>query len=115
MSETFQEENLLGNDPPEKIFFQVYIKYNPKNELNNHIDRDSLVMESDTIANYPKAYEIAEDKAMDIHEKNENSNIVFLDDGEIYDEYLIVVTDGNGEEIARLGIQGTDYRNNTIH
>lgn len=113
------EEVLLGDNPPEKIAFQVIIDYETflHRDIFGVIPSDSLVQESDPILSFPEAMEIAKEVASEVGQKFSDSKIVDIeDDGTDWaDGFLFLVTDSVNEIIAGIAVETLDYREETIH
>lgn len=99
---------------PEKVYFQVMIEYEDC-EATSEIPEDSRSLESEILANYPKAVEVAQHTIQAIHGQFKGSSLVELELDEMVDGYHLLVVDDAGSRIAKVGIAGYDYSEETIH
>ena len=111
--------------PPEsmeaKIYFQVVVDYNKeliKSMIpKSHADKVEEMgpVESIALGSYDEADQLAHKIVGIIHDKFPGSDVKELEPEEQKDEYNVWVKHPNGAPIAKVGVIGISYSEETIH
>ena len=98
----------------QRIFFQVSIEYEDC-AATQVIPEDSRSLESAPIGDFPKATIAAQKTIKKLHSMFPGMHLVELDLDDTPDGYHLLVVDGDGSNVVKVGITMTDYSSETIH
>ena len=109
------EPTLYGDTPPARVFFQVVIEYAEDHPLVNDIPEEARCVETEPLATFSQAMELADEIAQTLEEDFFNSNILRLELDEVEDFFHLYIIDREEQEIARVGVFIMDLRGHVIH
>lgn len=104
---------LFSENPPKMVCFQVTVEYNSlfleEGEIN--------LLETEALSSFPEAMDAAKVIVDTIHQSYNGSQIEEVDPSDLDDDddTVYIVTDGDSEVIAYIGVIALDYREATIH
>lgn len=97
-----------------KVFFQVVIDF-LDNDDENVPEGTFVANVSDPISTAEEADKVASGLAEEITQKFPESNIEFVELEDMDDFFYLMVKDGDGDCLAKIGVMETDYSGETIH
>lgn len=101
-------------EPESKLYFQVMVSYEDC-DVNSNIPKDERTLESAAIDGYERADEIANHTIAQIQTKFPKTKLIKLDLDQVTDGYHLVIMDGAGGKIVKVGVTYTDYTEETVH
>ncbi len=107
--------------PPEKVFYQVLLKYNAEAEENSDIPKSAISMESQPCETTEEAHKVLNAVIEDIMERIKDVEIAKIPPKDQIDNYnLLIIRKRESKEdkvfiLARLGIVRIDYSQESIH
>ena len=109
------------DDPPQKQYFQVLLRYNEEAPENKDIPENGISMESPPLETGKKAEEVLRGVCKDITKRIKGAEVVRIPPKDRIDDFSVVVIRERKEEddpvliLARLGIVKIDYSKESIH
>ncbi len=103
-TQTAAKNSLFGDFPPKKVYFQVI-----------RVDRSGEQTVTAPSRTFPEALIEADKIAREIHENNEGSQVLEIEEAELNDDFHIYVVGKDEKEIARIGVMILDVRGETMH
>lgn len=106
---------------PDKVFYQVLLKYNAEAEENSGIPKSAVSMESKPCADSDEAHKVLSTVIEDIMERIKDVEIAKIPPKDQIDNYnLLIIRKRESKKdpvfiLARLGIVRIDYSMESIH